>query len=136
MSKIPVDNGSSLNKLITLKLNVPANITLIERSVSVVYLLVYYSIYYPHLLCTSCDVSKICLPPMYIPIAFSPNDQIPPKFCVSINSTNIYISSDKFVLIESISGKVRVDPARYRKYITGMDRRSVVTRIFYAIKEV
>jgi hypothetical protein len=28
-------------------------------------------------------------------------------------------------------GKVRVDPARYRKYITGTDRRSVVTRIFY-----
>jgi hypothetical protein len=34
------------------------------------------------------------------------------------------------------TGEVRVDPARYRKYITGTDRRSVVTRIFYAIKEV
>jgi hypothetical protein len=36
MSKIPDDNGSSLNKLITLKINVLANITLIETSVSVV----------------------------------------------------------------------------------------------------
>jgi hypothetical protein len=36
MSKIPDDNGSSVNKLITLKINVLANITLIETSVSVV----------------------------------------------------------------------------------------------------
>jgi hypothetical protein len=36
---------------------------------------------------------------MYNPIAFSPNDQIPQKQFASINSTNIYISSDKFVLI-------------------------------------
>jgi hypothetical protein len=31
------------------------------------------------LLCTSCDVSKICLPPMYNSIESSPNDQIPPE---------------------------------------------------------
>jgi hypothetical protein len=36
MSKIPGDNESSLNKLITLKINVLANITLIETYVSVV----------------------------------------------------------------------------------------------------
>jgi hypothetical protein len=29
---------------------------------------------------------------MYKPITFSPNDQIPPKLFVSINSTDIYIS--------------------------------------------
>jgi hypothetical protein len=34
---------------------------------------------------------------MYIPIECSPNDQIPPIFFVSINSTYIYISSNKFV---------------------------------------
>jgi hypothetical protein len=79
MSKIPVANGSSLNKLITLKIEVLANITITKTSVLVVYLLVYYSIYYPPLLCTSCNISKICLPPMYNVIESSPNDQIPPK---------------------------------------------------------
>jgi hypothetical protein len=33
MSKIPVDNGSSLNKLITIKIISLTNITLIETSV-------------------------------------------------------------------------------------------------------
>jgi hypothetical protein len=37
MSEIPVDNGSSLNKLITLQIIALTNITLIETSVSVVY---------------------------------------------------------------------------------------------------
>jgi hypothetical protein len=37
MSKIPVDNGSSLNKLITIKINVLANITITKTSVLVVY---------------------------------------------------------------------------------------------------
>jgi hypothetical protein len=37
MSKIPVDNGSSLNKLITIKIIALANIALIETSVLVVY---------------------------------------------------------------------------------------------------
>jgi hypothetical protein len=54
-------------------------------------------------LCTSCDVSKICLPPMYNIIESSPDDQIPPKLFVPINSTGIYISSDKFVMIGAIS---------------------------------
>jgi hypothetical protein len=103
-SKIPSDNGTSLNKLITQKIIALTHITLIETYVSVVYLLVYYLIYYPPLLCTSCDVSKIYLPPIYNPIAFSPNDQIPPKLFVPIiNSTDIYILSDKFVLNRSIS---------------------------------
>jgi hypothetical protein len=108
MSKIPVDNGSSLSKLITLKIIALTNITLIiETSISVVYLLVYYSIYYSPLLCTSCGDLKICLPPMYIPIECSPNDQIPPPLFVSINITDIYISSNKFVLNKSISMEVR-----------------------------
>jgi hypothetical protein len=106
MSNIPVDNGSSLNILITLKIIALANITLIETSVLAVYLLVYYSIYYSPLLCTSCDVSKICLPPMYIPIECSPNDQIQPKLFVLINSIDIYISSHKFVLNGPISMEV------------------------------
>jgi hypothetical protein len=37
MSKIPVDNGSSLNKLIRLKIIALTNVTLIETSVLVVY---------------------------------------------------------------------------------------------------
>jgi hypothetical protein len=37
ISKIPVDNGSSLNKLITLKIIALTNITLIEKSVLAVY---------------------------------------------------------------------------------------------------
>jgi hypothetical protein len=36
MSKIPGDNGSSLNKLITLKINVLASITITKTSVLVV----------------------------------------------------------------------------------------------------
>jgi hypothetical protein len=36
MSKIPGDNGSSLNKLMTLEIIALTNITLIETSVSVV----------------------------------------------------------------------------------------------------
>jgi hypothetical protein len=43
---------------------------------------------------------------MYIPIECSPNDQIPPEKFVSINSIDIYISSDKFVLNKSISMEV------------------------------
>jgi hypothetical protein len=37
MSKIPADNGSSLNKLITIKIIALTNITLIETPVSVLY---------------------------------------------------------------------------------------------------
>jgi hypothetical protein len=43
---------------------------------------------------------------MYNPIAFSPNDQIQPKLFVLINSTDIYISSNKFILNKSISMEV------------------------------
>jgi hypothetical protein len=43
---------------------------------------------------------------MYNPIESSPNDQIPPKLFVSMNSTDIYISSGKFVLNKSISMEV------------------------------
>jgi hypothetical protein len=107
MSKIPSDNGSSLNKLITLKIIALTNITIIKTYVPVVYLLVYYSIYYPPLICTSCDVSKICLPPMYNVIESSPDDKIPLKLFVSINSIDIYISSNKFVMNGHISMEAR-----------------------------
>jgi hypothetical protein len=44
---------------------------------------------------------------MYIPIECSPDDQISPKLFVSINSTNIYISSGKFVMNGAISMDLR-----------------------------
>jgi hypothetical protein len=44
---------------------------------------------------------------MYNAITFSPNDQIQPKLFVSINSTDIYISSDKFVINGAISMEIR-----------------------------
>jgi hypothetical protein len=44
---------------------------------------------------------------MYNPIECSPNDQIPPKLFVSINSTDIYISSNKFVMNGPVSMEVR-----------------------------
>jgi hypothetical protein len=103
MSKIPGDNGSSLSKIITVKIITLTNITPIETSVLLVYPGFVHSIYYPPLLCTSCDVSKICLPPMYNIIESSPDDQIQPKLFALINSTNIYISSDKFVMNGPIS---------------------------------
>jgi hypothetical protein len=43
---------------------------------------------------------------MYNPIECSPNDQIPPKLFVSINSINIYISSNKLVMNGAISIEV------------------------------
>jgi hypothetical protein len=51
----------------------------------------------------------------------SPDDQIPPKLFVSIKSTDIYISSDKFVLDRSISMEVRFNrrvPAHSDFFIT------------------
>jgi hypothetical protein len=44
---------------------------------------------------------------MYNVIAFSPDDQIPPKLFVSFNSIDIYISSNKVVLNGPISMEVR-----------------------------
>jgi hypothetical protein len=43
---------------------------------------------------------------MYNVIESSPDDQIPPKLFVSINSTDIYISSDKFVMNGPLSMEV------------------------------
>jgi hypothetical protein len=57
-SNIPVDNGSSLNIPITVKIIVLTDITLIDTSLLVVYLLLYYLIFNPPLLCTSCGDSK------------------------------------------------------------------------------
>ena len=47
-------------------------------------------------------IARNCLPRTYILIKKIPNDQITPKFFVSITSTNIYISSVNFVLNGSI----------------------------------
>jgi hypothetical protein len=109
MSNIPGDNGSSLNVPKTIKNFALANRTLLEISVLVVYLLLYYLIYNPPLLCTSSWRFEICLPSLYILIEFSPNDQNTLKLFVSIKRTNIYILSQKFVLIRSISMEVRFD---------------------------
>jgi hypothetical protein len=107
-SNIPIDNGSPLNIPITIKIIALTNITLIETSVLVVYLLLYYLISNLPLLCTSCGDSKICLPCLYILIEFSPNDQNTMKIFLSIKRTNIYISSGKFVLNRLISMEVRL----------------------------
>ena len=95
---ISVDNGSSLNVTITIKIIVLTNITLIETSVLAFYLLVYYLIFNLPLLCTSSWRFEICLSPIYILIEFSPNDQIQPKLFVLVKSTDSYISSYNFVL--------------------------------------
>jgi hypothetical protein len=108
-SMMPVGNGSSLNIPITIKIIALTNRTLIETSVLVLYLLLHYLIFNPPLLCTSSWRFEIRLPPTYNLIEFSPNDQIQPKLFVPINSTDIYISSHKFVLNRSISMEVRFD---------------------------
>jgi hypothetical protein len=43
---------------------------------------------------------------MYNVIESSPNDQIQPKLFPLVNNTDIYISSNKFVLNKSISMEV------------------------------
>ena len=107
-SNIPVDNGSSLNIPITIKIIALTNIRMIETSVLLLYPLIHYLIFNPPLLCTSCGDSKICLPSLYNLIEFSPNDQITLKLFLPIKRTNIYISSYKFVLNRSISNEVRL----------------------------
>jgi hypothetical protein len=44
---------------------------------------------------------------MYKVIESFPNDQISPKLFVSINSIDIYISSDKFVMNGALSMELR-----------------------------
>jgi hypothetical protein len=53
MSNIPVDNESSLDIPITIKIIALTNITLIETFVLLLYLLLYYLIFNLPLLCTS-----------------------------------------------------------------------------------
>ena len=50
------------------------------------------------LICPGGSEFEICLPSLYNLIEFPSNDQIQSKLFVFIISTNIYISSDKFVL--------------------------------------
>jgi hypothetical protein len=106
-SNIPVDNGSSLNIPITIKIISLTNRTLIETSVLVVYLLLYYLIFNLPLLCTSSWRFENRLPSLYILIEFSPNDQNTLKLFLSIKRTNIYISSYKYVLNRLIPMEVR-----------------------------
>jgi hypothetical protein len=73
-SNIPVDNGSSLNIPITIKIIALTNRTLIETSVLLLYLILYYLIFNCPLLCTSSWRFEICLPSLYMLIEFSPND--------------------------------------------------------------
>jgi hypothetical protein len=108
-SNIPVDNRTSLYIPITIKIIGLTNITLIETSVLVFYLLIYYLIFNPPLLCTSSWRFENCLPSLYMLIEFSPNDQNTPKLFSPIKRTNIYISSDKYVLNRSISMEVRLN---------------------------
>ena len=67
------------------------NIAKIETSVLVLHLLLYYLIFDPPLLCTCSWRFEICLPPIYILIVFSPNDQIRPKFFVLILTIQIFV---------------------------------------------
>ena len=106
-SYIPVDNGSSFKTLIIKLTRRFINITLIETSVVFVQAILYYLIFNFPLLCTSSWRFEICLPVMYDPIEYSPDIQITPKLFVSINSTNIYISSYKRMLYRAISVEVR-----------------------------
>ena len=106
-SYIPVDNGSSLNVTISIRIIALTNITLIETSVLVLYLSIHSLIFNFPLLCTSSWRFEICLPVIYDPIEFSPDDQITPKLFSSLNSKNICISSIKFVLNKPISMEVR-----------------------------
>ena len=104
---MPVDNGCSLDETITVKIITLTNVTLIESSVPVLYLLIYYLIFNFPLLCTSSWRFEICLPSIYDHIQFSPNDQIQPKLFVPINRIVIYISSYKVVWNKPISMEVR-----------------------------
>ena len=106
-SYIPVDNGSSLNIPITIKIIALANITVIETCVLALYLLVHYLIFNLPLLCTSSWRFKIRLPPIYIVIEFSSDDQIQPKLFALVKSTDIYISSHKLLLNRLIPMEVR-----------------------------
>ena len=72
-SYIPVDNGSSLNVTISIRIIALTNITLIETSVLVLYLSIHSLIFNFPLLCTSSWRFEICLPVMYDPIEFSPD---------------------------------------------------------------
>jgi hypothetical protein len=108
-SSILVDNGSSLNIPITIKIIALPNRTLIETSVLVVYLLLCYLIFIPPLLCTSSWRFEICLPSLYNLIEFSPDDQNTPKHFVPIKHTNIYISSNKYVLKRSLPMEVQLN---------------------------
>ena len=106
-SNTPVDNESSLNITIRLKIIEIANITVIKTSVLALYLLVHYLIFNLPLLCTSSWRFEIRLPPIYVVIEFSPDDQIQPKLFVLVKSTDIYISSHKLSLNRPIPMEVR-----------------------------
>ena len=97
MSYTPVDNELSLNIPITVKITTLTNRTLIETSLLVLCLLLYYLIFNPPLLCTSSWRFE-----------FSPNDQNVLKLFVSIyaymKQINIHGGSIKYILIFVLMG--------------------------------
>ena len=107
MPNIPVENGSSFNEPITIKIIALTNVIMIETSILLLYPLLYYLIHNPSLLCTSCDNSKICLPSLYKLTEFLPTDQSQPDHFFAVNNTNIKISSVKFVFYWPIFMEVR-----------------------------
>ncbi|OEU19907.1 hypothetical protein FRACYDRAFT_216987 [Fragilariopsis cylindrus CCMP1102] len=80
---------------------------MVNTSVPVLYLSLYYSIRNPLLLCTSCGDPKFTFPSLYNLTEFSPNDQITLKILLPIERTEIFNSSDTFVLNRLISMEVR-----------------------------
>ena len=106
-SYISVDNGSSLNVTIRIRIIALTNITLIETSVLVLYLSIHSLIFNFPLLCTSSWRFETCLPVIYDPIEFSPNDQIQPKFFTLVKRTSICILSYKRMLNRAIAMEVR-----------------------------
>jgi hypothetical protein len=85
MPNIPVDNGFSFKALIIKPTRWFINITMIDYSLSLLYLLLCSSICNPPLLCTSYGNPKMCLPSIYNLTNFPPTDQIQPHLFIPIN---------------------------------------------------
>ena len=99
-------NGSPSNTLVIIPTRWLINITLIDNTAPLLFLLLYGSICNPPLYFSFGD-SKICLPSLYNLTVFSSTDRIDPNLFLPIKSTNIYISFGKFILNRSISMEVR-----------------------------
>ena len=88
---------------ITITIITLTNRTLVKTSVLFFQLILYHLIFNSPLLCTSCGDLKICLPPIYDLIEFSPNDQIQPNFLSLLSvqiSTSRLISFNEWTYID------------------------------------